>query len=168
MAVGACLWWVCALGVGVTKRSAPQCEACAMRRTAVLSRPFLYMPAQPRDRYTVAWLQPEAPAKPPEGAPCNGCGLCCLAEPCPLGVLVSRRRSGACVALRWSDVERRYWCGMVADPAGVTGISQPWVVRGLSALARRWIASGVGCDARLTVEARQSPPSPPSSPPADF
>eukprot|EP01037_Dinobryon_pediforme_P009178 gene9178-9260_t len=96
------------------------------------------------------------PAKPVEGAPCNGCGLCCLAEPCPLGVLVSRRRRGACVALRWSDVDQRYWCGMVADPAGVTGLTHPWAVRAMSALARRWIASGVGCDARLDV---QGPPS---------
>jgi hypothetical protein len=68
----------------------------------------------------------------------------------------SARRSGACVALRWSDGERRYLCGMVADPAGVTGWSHPWVVRALSALARRWIASGVGCDARLQA---QDPPS---------
>ena len=83
----------------------------------------------------VVWLQPAAPPKPAEGAPCNGCGLCCLAEPCPLGVLVSRRRRGACVALRWSDRDQRYWCGMVAEPASVTGWRHPWVVRGLSLLA---------------------------------
>ena len=87
---------------------------------------------------------------------CDGCGLCCLAEPCPLGVLVSRRRQGACVALRWSDADQRYWCGMVADPASVTGWRHPWVVRGLSRLARRWIASGVGCDAQLQVQAPSS------------
>jgi len=38
----------------------------------------------------VILIHPEAPAKPPLGAPCNGCGVCCLAEPCPVGVLVSR------------------------------------------------------------------------------
>ena len=110
------------------------------------------MPTPPSDRPSVVWLHPEAPPKPAEGAPCNGCGLCCLAEPCPLGVLVSRRRKGACVALRWSDVDQRYWCGMVADPGGVTGLTRPWAVRAMSALARRWIASGIGCDARLDVE----------------
>ena len=26
----------------------------------------------------VVWLHPAAPPKPAEGAPCNGCGLCCL------------------------------------------------------------------------------------------
>jgi len=110
------------------------------------------MPAPAPAHHTIVWLQPEAPAKPAEGAPCNGCGLCCLTEPCPLGALVSRRRKGACAALKWSDVDRRYWCGMVADPGGVTGLTHPWAVRALSALARRWIASGVGCDARLDVE----------------
>lgn len=122
------------------------------------------MPAQPPARHAVVWLHADAPAKPAEGEPCNGCGLCCLAEPCPLGVLVSRRRKGACAALRWSDADQRYWCGMVADPGGVTGLSRPWAVRALSALARRWIASGVGCDARLQVQSLAPPPlRPPSS-----
>lgn len=103
----------------------------------------------------VVWLHPEAPAKPVEGAPCNGCGLCCLAEPCPLGVLVSRRRAGACLALRWSDADGRYLCGMVVDPGGVTGWTHPWAVRWLGQLARRWIAAGAGCDA--DVLAHQPP-----------
>lgn len=107
------------------------------------------MPSSPPVTSTVVWLHPEAPSKPAEGAPCNWCGLCCLTEPCPLGAVVSRRRTGACVALRWSDSDQRYLCGMVADPAGVTGLTHPWAVRAMSALARRWIASGVGCDARL-------------------
>jgi hypothetical protein len=107
------------------------------------------------------WLQPLAPAKPAVGAPCNGCGLCCLAEPCPLGVLVSRRRTGACVALQWSDAEQRYLCGMVADPGGVTGRSHPWAVRALSALAHRWIASGTGCDADLVAQVPESSDQPP-------
>ena len=107
-------------------------------------------PPLPAGWQRVHW-QPQAPAKPALGQPCNGCGLCCLAEPCPLGMLVSRRRTGACAALRWSDADRRYWCGMVADPGGVTGITHPWAVRALSALARRWIASGVGCDAQVQI-----------------
>jgi hypothetical protein len=99
--------------------------------------------------WQVVHWHPGAPPKPPEGAPCNGCGLCCLMEPCPLGMLVSRRRTGACVALRWSEADGRYLCGMVADPGAVTGWNRPWVVRWQKALARRWIAAGVGCDARL-------------------
>ena len=105
----------------------------------------------------VVWLQPAAPPKPAEGAPCNGCGLCCLAEPCPLGVLVSRRRRGACAALRWDEDAKRYLCGVVADPASVTGWQQPWALRALAALARRWIAAGVGCDAQLQVQPAEPP-----------
>lgn len=116
--------------------------------------PLRLLLAMPRDpTSTVVWIQPQAPAKPPEGAPCNGCGLCCLVEPCPLGVLVSRRRSGPCVALRWSDSDQLYRCGMVSDPGSVVGTTRPQFVRAISALARRWIASGVGCDARLESEA---------------
>lgn len=79
-----------------------------------------------------------APRKPAEGAPCNGCGLCCLAEPCPLGMLLSRKRFGACVALRWSEADQRYRCGAVQGPWG-------W-------LARRWISAGSGCDSSLQPE----------------
>lgn len=84
--------------------------------------------------------EPDAPAKAAWGAACNGCGLCCLAEPCPAGVLVSRRRDGACVALRWDAAARAYRCGLV------TGAPGP-----LAALARRWISAGSGCDADFTV-----------------
>ncbi len=110
------------------------------------------MPPPPFAEHTVVWLHPEAPPKPAEGAPCNGCGLCCLTEPCPLGVLVSRRRTGACAALRWSDADRRYRCGMVQAPGAVTGFTHTWAVRLMSALARRWIAAGIGCDARLQAQ----------------
>lgn len=104
----------------------------------------------------VVWIEPDAPAKPAWGAPCNGCGVCCLIEPCPIGLLLSRRRRGPCVALRWVEAERRYRCGAVAAPGEVLGWGQgPWG-RGLSALARpvlaRWIAAGRGCDCDAQVE----------------
>jgi hypothetical protein len=110
-------------------------------------------PPEPR---TVVWLHPDAPAKPALGLPCNGCGVCCLAEPCPLGMLVSRRRRGPCAALRWDGAQARYLCGMVANPAGVTGLRPRWVAAPLAWLARRWIAAGVGCDA--DVEPSGTPP----------
>lgn len=106
----------------------------------------------PTSRPHVIYLQPEAPPKPAEGAPCNGCGVCCAVAPCPLGVVVSRRRTGACVALRWSAGDGRYWCGMVADPAAVVGARWRWSGPLLRRLARRWIAAGIGCDAALVAE----------------
>lgn len=100
-----------------------------------------------RSSEKIIYLQPDAPAKPAMGAPCNGCGLCCLAEPCPLGMWVSRRRSGACKALQWNESAQQYRCGMVVNPAAVLGWKTPWAVSLVARLARRWIAAGIGCDA---------------------
>jgi hypothetical protein len=79
-----------------------------------------------------------APAKPAWGAACNGCGVCCLAEPCPVGMLVSLRRRGACRALRWDAGAASYRCGLMKVPA-------------LNAVVQRWIAAGRGCDSDATV-----------------
>lgn len=89
-----------------------------------------------------------APAKPAPGQPCNGCGVCCSAEPCPVGVLVSRRRSGACAALAWDDGQGRYVCGILAKARkGVIGrMGERWI--------RRMIAAGAGCDCSFEVERR--------------
>ena len=103
---------------------------------------------------TQAHIHPDAPPQPALGAPCNGCGLCCLLEPCPLGMLLSRRRRGACHLLRWSDAQQRYLCGAISDaPQGMLGQLR---VR----LARRWIAAGDGCDAQLQVQ--DAVPTPPA------
>ncbi len=98
-------------------------------------------------------LHVDAPAKPAEGDACNGCGLCCAAEPCPLGVLVSRRRRGACRALQWSDSAGRYHCGLVSDPVSVLPWLPPVLAPRVAHLARRWIAAATGCDATLVAEA---------------
>jgi hypothetical protein len=100
-------------------------------------------------RHRVIHVHPESPPKPALGAPCNGCGWCCAAEPCPLGVVVSRRRVGACAALVWSDAERRHGCGVLQDPARhlplMHLLPKAWAQR----LVARWIAAGKGCDADL-------------------
>ena len=82
-----------------------------------------------------------APPKPLHGAPCNGCGVCCASEPCPLGMVASLRRTGACTALRWHEAEQRYRCGLLAGGRGP-----------VSRLAARWISAGSGCDCTLQVE----------------
>ncbi len=105
----------------------------------------------------IVWLQPGAPPKPPLGQTCNGCGLCCLSAPCPLGMLVSRRRTGACAALRWSAVEQRYRCGLLSEPADVTGWRSPWLLRAVRAVAQRQIAAGSGCDAEIEATQANAP-----------
>ncbi|MDD0810266.1 hypothetical protein PSQ20_07965 [Curvibacter sp. RS43] len=102
-------------------------------------------------------IHAEAPPLPAFGTPCNGCGLCCLAEPCPLGMWVSRRRTGACRALQWEAEARRYRCGVVAEPQRFVPAGLQRLAPLLSRLARRWISAGSGCDAHLETEV-DSPP----------
>ena len=95
---------------------------------------------------SVIEIHPLAPAQPRTGEPCNGCGVCCLMFPCPLGIVLSRKRMGRCNALRWSDSERRYLCGAMSEPQNVLPWGLKWLSPWLARLARRWIASGIGCD----------------------
>lgn len=99
-------------------------------------------------------IHPEAPPKPAWGARCNGCGVCCLVEPCPLGRVISRKRRGACDALRWDGATAQYRCGAITDAAGVLGPRWAWAAPALRRWARRWIAAGVGCDASIEVQGR--------------
>lgn len=101
-----------------------------------------------------------APLKPRLGAPCNGCGVCCLLEPCPLGVLLTGRRKGACQAVRWQPDGRLYRCGAITAPESVLRARLPAVLQGavpplaglLGRLARRWVAAGVGCDCDVQLD----------------
>ncbi|MDP2005769.1 MAG: hypothetical protein Q8K45_08830 [Rubrivivax sp.] len=91
-------------------------------------------------------LRAEAPPKPAPNAPCNGCGVCCAAQPCPLGMLLSRRRQGRCRALQWRATDSRYVCGVLARPRRwLPGLPAP-LARWLTA---RWIAAARGCDSTL-------------------
>jgi hypothetical protein len=105
-------------------------------------------------------IHPEAPTKPAQGAPCNGCGVCCLLEPCPLGILLSRRRHGACVAIRWSEPLGQYRCGALSKPRNVLQSLMPWpflaempgLPWALAFAAGRWIAVNQGCDSSVELE----------------
>jgi len=103
----------------------------------------------------VIYIHADAPAKPAMGAACNGCGVCCLAEPCPVGMLVSRKRRGACSALVWVGEQRRYRCGMMS-----VGPSWPrwlgWIRAPLQRWMQRFIAAGVGCDSDAQVSAPET------------
>jgi hypothetical protein len=95
-------------------------------------------------------IHPAAPAKPGWGEACNGCGVCCATEPCPVGIVVSGRRHGACKALQWDDAEARYRCGVMAWSAGAS--APDWLTRGMTRLATRLIAAGEGCDCSIEVD----------------
>ena len=99
-----------------------------------------------QDPARVVWIHPQAPQPPGFGQPCNGCGLCCLTQPCPLGMFIGRTTQGPCSALIWSEGAGAYRCGVLASPSQFV----PWLPAGLvRGLARRWISAGSGCDAPL-------------------
>ncbi|MES2888848.1 MAG: hypothetical protein V4739_12680 [Pseudomonadota bacterium] len=97
-------------------------------------------------------IHPKAPAKPAWGAPCNGCGVCCLSEPCPIGRVLSRRLRGACVAVRWAPDQRRYTCGVVEAPQRWWPLPWRWTQRLAAHWSRRWIAAGRGCDCDIELQ----------------
>ncbi|MBP9904885.1 MAG: hypothetical protein KBF66_04960 [Rhodoferax sp.] len=110
-------------------------------------------------------IHPEAPAKPALGATCNGCGVCCLIEPCPLGMVLTGQRRGACQVLQWQPQWQRYQCGAIMTPDLILQQRLPavllWLAPGLHWVlrrwARRWVAAGVGCDCAANVSATEKP-----------
>jgi hypothetical protein len=80
-------------------------------------------------------------------------------EPCPLGVLLSGRRHGACTALRWQAAGAQYRCGAIMDAHAVSErvlsrylhVLTPGLAKLLGYFAGRWIALGVGCDCESQV-----------------
>lgn len=111
------------------------------------------MPRDDRPWRTIH-LHRDAPPKPAVGAPCNGCGVCCAVEPCPMGMLISRRRQGRCDALTWDEQAARYICGVLASPERYSPVDWPVAVAATRRWARRLISAGSGCDAALEALSR--------------
>lgn len=106
----------------------------------------------------VIHLEPAAPIKPAPGRACNGCGVCCAAEPCPLGIVLTGRRVGSCAALQWDPQRSRYLCGALEAPRRWlrwTAWLPPRVARRLVA---RWIGAARGCDSDLEAAPAASDP----------
>lgn len=90
--------------------------------------------------------------KPPHGSPCNGCGQCCMDEPCPLGAAVFRKATGSCPALEKADGDK-WACGLVVHPERYAPVQT--MIVGRSALgnaASVLVGAGIGCDAQLDDE----------------
>ncbi|MDP2810486.1 MAG: hypothetical protein Q8O34_10105 [Rhodocyclaceae bacterium] len=96
-------------------------------------------------------LHAVAPAKPAFGASCNGCGVCCAAEPCPVARFLLGVRTGDCLALAWDEAARRYFCGMARHPAGHLRWLPEMLNNAAARACRRWISAGSGCDCDAEV-----------------
>ena len=108
----------------------------------------------------VIHLHRGAPAKPAEGAPCNGCGVCCALETCPAARLRFWQRHGPFPALAWQAGENRYRCGLLMHPAHYFAGLPSWAEGLARRLLARWIAAGIGCDcsAETAEPLRPGPP----------
>lgn len=103
------------------------------------------------------YIHPHAPTKPALSSTCNGCGVCCLVAPCPVGMVLSHSRRGACHAIRWNAADARYRCGAIDAPRDVLAHALPHWAGGMAQAlapllrrwARRWIAVGIGCDSSV-------------------
>jgi hypothetical protein len=95
-------------------------------------------------------LHRDAPAKPPPGAPCNGCGVCCAAETCPAARLLFLRRHGPCPALAWQD--GRYRCGLLTAPQCYLRWLPDRFAHAATRVFARSIAAGAGCDSTVEVD----------------
>ncbi len=96
-------------------------------------------------------LHAASPDKPQIGDACNGCGVCCAMETCPVGRVVFLRKRGPCPALRWESGQTRYVCGLVWDPGDyLRWLPAAWR-SGATRLVVRSIAAGKGCDCGAEV-----------------
>ena len=77
-----------------------------------------------------------APEKPARGAPCNGCGLCCAAEVCKIGLEAGLRATAPCEAMRFDG--ERFRCMVVETERRMNG--------GFPALVSLRLGIGIGCD----------------------
>ena len=114
-------------------------------------------------QHRIIHINTQAPKKPSAGEACNGCGVCCLLEPCPLGVVMTRQSRGACRLLFWEQVSQQYRCGAMSEPEKVLQQWIPAVMRSMTPSllwmlrrwAGRWIAAGHGCDCDVETAAAE-------------
>lgn len=96
------------------------------------------------------YLNVLAPRKPAEGDVCNGCGVCCALETCPIARIRYLRANGPCPALQWLAGERRYQCGFLVCP---DAYFPSWLVPLARIGVARAIAAGKGCDCSVEYSA---------------
>lgn len=82
--------------------------------------------------------------KPLYGDPCNGCGLCCIAQQCPISEGLFGKQD-ICPAIERGD-GKALVCGMVANPANYMTSVPDWGHQPLAAAFALLLGAGSGCD----------------------
>jgi hypothetical protein len=104
---------------------------------------------KPNDQ--IIWLHQQAPSKPPLGQSCNGCGVCCAAEPCPVARVFLGQWRGTCRALEWNEDAMQYRCGMLQRPEHYARYLPTFLHHKMRLWIRRWIAADTACDSDADV-----------------
>ena len=98
------------------------------------------------ERFQTIEVHHLAPSKPSQGLRCNGCGVCCAAEPCPVAFVFLFQFRGACRALVWQDETQNYVCGMVVAPDRYVRLIPERFREHAGKFFASRIAAGAGCD----------------------
>ncbi len=107
-------------------------------------------------KYQTIAIHALAPEKPLAGEACNGCGVCCAIEPCPVSLALIWPHKQTCRALTWNDMKQRYLCGMVVAPSEHVKIIPTFANALASKLFKRWIAADQKCDSNAELLAYDS------------
>lgn len=92
--------------------------------------------------------------KPPYGAPCNGCGVCCATSLCPIALTLFD--AAPCPALARLD-DGRQACAVMSDPRAYAPARV--ALHGLANVRRAAaviLCAGLGCDAAMPGEERMT------------
>jgi hypothetical protein len=81
--------------------------------------------------------------KPKKGEACNGCGVCCIAEQCPVSIVVFGEKS-LCPALKRED--SGYFCDLTRNSGQYLNLDQDWKQEWMNKHFAELIGVGVGCD----------------------
>lgn len=81
--------------------------------------------------------------KPAFGQPCNGCGMCCIAEQCALSLALFNQQE-RCPALE--EVDGRLACGLVRSTADYVPDLPSWGGPALTEAFALMLGAGAGCD----------------------
>lgn len=85
-------------------------------------------------------------AKPPHGAPCNSCGLCCISALCPIAEAHFGARPAPCPAIM-PQANGTVLCGLMADPARFAPDKvMKYGAAAVSSSVKLLNGSGDGCD----------------------